>query len=243
MFWEAFMRKSSTPLEVRKRLLRHGFGRAYADRTARELEDHWDEVIGSLLAAGMSLDEAETEAVRRLGSAKALADELTLRMRQSSWLGRYPTLAFAMIALTLTMIWWVSFGSLAASFCGIFRDTPAIGPRLPLKMDLLADCFDWIRASSYVVLPSLCCHIADRFACGWRPALWACLVLSVHNAMHVFRVSGGGEHGNVAWGYSFHFDSMPGLIPIFTPIAVFALWRAWNFRDEFHIHNSNPTRC
>src|SRR5688572_24957535 len=101
MSWEDRMRKDRITLsgEVRRRLLREGFSRTYANRTARELQEHWEEIVEERVADGVSEGEAIEEASRRLGSAETIAEELCLRMRDSSWLGRNPTFGFLMVAL------------------------------------------------------------------------------------------------------------------------------------------------
>src|SRR3954470_12660904 len=172
------MRKISMPKEVRKRLLRAGFARSYANRTAQELQEHWKEIVEEALTAGASREEAKAEAAARLGSPESLANELIERMQQSSWLGRNPTFGFGMIAIMLTLLWWILLGSLAANFCGLFASDPKTATDVPIKLEALDFFFGWIRSASYITLPWLCCHISERYCCGWRPALWACLVLA-----------------------------------------------------------------
>src|SRR5437868_10492256 len=108
-------RKSSVAIEVRKRLLRAGMSRAYAMRSAQELQDHWLDMIDEEMRSGLTEREAESEATARLGSGETLAAEFSARMRESSWLGRNPSFGFAMLALVLTIVWWAGFGSLAVN--------------------------------------------------------------------------------------------------------------------------------
>jgi hypothetical protein len=238
MFWEERMLKLSSAIELRKRLLRAGFTRAHANRAALELQEHWEDMVEEGLRAGLNKDEAEREASTRVGSPEALTHEFVARLENSSWLGRYPTFGFAMLALTLTILWWVTIGSAAAQYCGLF----AHGIKTPEQSETLAFCFDWMRALSFIVLPWLCCHIGDRYFCGWRASLWACLVLAIHNAAHFFEITGAGEHGTVTLGYTFT-TAGPPLLPIIAPLAVFALHRAWMLRDQFDSEDSGPTFC
>lgn len=238
MFWEGRMLKLSQAIELRRRLLRAGFSRAYASRAARELQEHWEDMVEEGTRAGLNRGEAEGEASTRIGSPETLISEFVARLEKSSWLGRYPTLGFAMLALILIIVWWVALGSAAAQYCGLFEK----GIKTQELSDKLALCFDWVRALSYVVLPWLCCRIADRYFCGWRAALWACLVLAIHNAAHFFQVTGAGDHGTVTMGYTVS-SSGPPLLPILAPLAVFALHRAWMLRDQFDSEDSGPTFC
>jgi hypothetical protein len=234
------MRKPSIGAEIRSRLLRAGFGRVYANRAARELQEHWDEIVEECLRSGIPERDAQKEAANRLGSPDDLANEYTARMQGSSWLGRHPVLGFSVLALALTILWWISFGSLAASVCGVF----AASEQNPPQFELLKASFDWIRATSYLAVPSLCCVVAERYFCGWRAALWGCLVVAIHNAMHFMRVASTTPgHGNVAWGYAFNFANMPSILAIIAPLAVFAIYQTVSLRSEKQNENSNPQFC
>jgi hypothetical protein len=239
------MRNTPIASKVRKRLLRAGFSRTYANRAARELQEHWEELVDEGLRNGLSELDAQHEASARVGSTEKLAQEFAERLQNSSWLARHPSLGFGLLALTLTAVWWVAFGSLAANICGLFStDDPKISANIGPRLQALGMFFDWIRATSYVAVPWLCCYIAERFFCGWRPALWACLVIAIHNAGHFMHVEGEGAHGTVAWAYRFAFGSMPSLLAIISPVAVFLLYRAWNLRgDEKETNDSGPKFC
>jgi hypothetical protein len=226
------MRNPSFSNDVRKRLLRAGFDRSYAERAARELQDHWDDLIDEGIRSGLSEREAITEAANRFGSADDLAREISTRMQHSSWLGRNPTFAFGMLAITLTILWWVTLGSAAAEYCGLLAPDEKNPAKIPIKIELLAAAFDWIRSLSYVALPWICCYIATRFRTGWRPALWACLVLAIHNGLHSLNLNANGAHGNFTWSYSYNTGAGPALLPILAPLAVFAIHRAWHLRDR-----------
>ena len=234
------MRKPSIGAEIRRHLLRHGFSRTYANRAARELQEHWDEIIDECLRNGFSESDAQKQAAIRLGSADVLAKEFAARMQRSSWLGRHPAIGFSVLALAITILWWVSFGSVAANICGLF----AASEQNPPRLDLLKMSFDWIRTTSYLFVPWLCCYIAERYFCGWRPALWGCLVVATHNAMHFMHVTSTTPgHGNVAWGYGFNLANIPSILAIIAPLAVFAIYRALSLRGEKQTEDSNPTFC
>src|SRR5688500_16492626 len=91
---------------IRRRLLNEGFARAYADRTARELREHWEDLVEESIRQGLTRSEAEAQANLQLGVARQIGDQLATRLRETSWLGRYPTAAFAGLAVVATVIWW-----------------------------------------------------------------------------------------------------------------------------------------
>jgi hypothetical protein len=156
-------------------------------------------------------------------------------------MGRYPSLGFAALALMLTALWWFALGTAAGGVAGLFSSGPKIpgeGPRI----ELFSTCITWIRWSSYVVLPLLCCHVAARYCCGWRAALWACQVLAIHNGLHLMKVSGDAVSGTVEFGYTFSTRG-PALFPLLLPLALFALWRFWSLRQEKEPGDSGPNFC
>ena len=234
------MRSINLITEVRKRLLRAGFARAYADRAARELHEHWNDILQEGIRNGLDETEAAVEAAARLGSAKDLADELSERMQQTSWLSRNPTSGFAVLALALTVLWWCGLGSAAAAVTGIFTFDHKI-PGIVFNFDLFKSSMEWIRSIGYIALPWVCCHVAERFYSGWRAALWSCLVLAIHNAMQFIKITGSGVHGNVTFGYTFSFGEYPPLVPLLAPLAVFGVYRLWRFCDKNDVEQSPST--
>ena len=226
------MHKPSPAAEIRTRLLRAGFSRNHATRTARELQEHFDELVDEGLRLGLTEPDARREATLRLGSPETLATQFTMRLRQSTFLGRHPSFSFGALAITLTAFWWIAFGSLVSQALGLFTFDPKIHGNVEPRLQTLDLCFDWIRATSYLAVPWLCCFIAQRYFAGWRAALWACLIVAIHNASHFLTVSTTPGHGTVAWGYSLSASKMPPILAIIAPIAVFLLYRAWSLRKQ-----------
>jgi hypothetical protein len=225
------MRNPAISSEVKRRLLRAGFGRDYADRTERELREHWEDLVEESMRQGLSRAEAETQATAQLGVAQNLSEQLTARLKGSSWLGRNPTAGFTALALFTTYLWWFILMLAAGSATGLWPNEGKSIENSAIKMQAFRICVDWIRAFSYVAIPLLICVISQRYYCGWKPALWGCLMLSIHNSMHFFTVSGPPGNGSVAWGYSFSTRG-PELLPILVPMGVFLLFTLWRFRPE-----------
>jgi hypothetical protein len=227
------MRKPEVIDEVRRRLVRSGFSRRYAQRTADELYDHWSDLVEEAIRQGHAQSEAEVEANQRIGEAAALAEDLAARLKKSSWLGRNPTFAFGALALFTTILWWVVFGLATASWTGLLMWNPKIPGSVPPQMDVVTMGFDWVRLTSYVGLPLIICHLAQRYCCGWKPALWGCLVLVAHNAAHAFKFTASSTEATVAWGYRFSLNG-PDLTAALVPLAIFVLHTAWNLRAPSH---------
>jgi len=223
------MRELNLIEEVRTRLVRKGFSRRYAGRATEELWDHYCELIAEVERQGKMRADAKRDAAARLGDATELADEIFERLRATSWLGRNPSISFGMLALMLTILWWGALAVPAAWACGLLVENAALRP-----LDGMLIAIDWIRAGSHIVPPLLCCHVAQRYFCGWKPALWACLVIAIHNGTHIAQLKPAPGATTVAtWGYTFNTANGPGLLAITAPLAVFALFWIWNSRESF----------
>jgi hypothetical protein len=225
------MRNVPIATEVRQRLVRAGFSRRYASRAARELREHWEDLVEESLRQGMSRADAEAHASLQLGAAPRISDELSERLRESSWLGRNPTFGFMSLAIVTTFVWWAILMMAAGAATGLWTWEGNPTGNVRGKIAIFSACTDWIRSLSYVSIPALLCFVAQRYGCGWKPALWGCLTVAIHNATHFFRLSGPPGNASMEWGYSFSTTG-PELLPIITPLGVFLLFCLWRRRPQ-----------
>jgi hypothetical protein len=224
------MHKPDVVADVRRRLLRNGFAHRYANGVARELEDHWVDLVEENLRQGHTRVEAEAQANAHLGDARVLAEDFSARMRQTSWLGRHPALGFSLLAIFATVLWWGLWLAAAGSATGVVGWRPAFLAVAP-RFDLMISCVEWIRIASYIAIPWFICFVAHRYHCGWKPALWGCLIVAAHNSTHDFSITGPPGHGSIAWGYSFSSNG-PELFAVLAPVGVFIISMLWNLRPE-----------
>lgn len=215
----------------RRRLIREGAPRSYADRATRELREHWEDLLAEAERQGLTGAEAEADATRRLGESEALAAELFEARRSASVLARFPTLSFSVLAIVTTVVWWAMCLALTGWATGAlsYDAKTSAGPS---PMPGILAGVELARWTSYVAAPLLCCYIAREFFCGWRPALWGCAVIALHNAGHFFKVTGEMGAATAQWGYSFGPTLIPNVLGIVAPLAVFALFWIWHRRDD-----------
>lgn len=232
------MREPPLIITFRRRLLRRGAPASYSERAVRELSEHWEDLVAEAARQGVLAPEVESEATKRIGDPIALADEMFETMRAQSLPARFPTLFFGMLALVSIVIWWAAFLALMGLVTGALFWDPKTSTGEPPNAERLMLYVDWIRAGSFVGIPLLCCYIAREYFAGWQGALWGCLVAMAHNSVHFFEITGAPGSGSVAWGYSFS-SAGPRLAPILIPVAVIALFWAWQHRDHFHQNNSD----
>ena len=75
---------------LRRGLIRGGVSSASVTRTMAELYDHYEDLEAEALDAGCTPDEASAEAIGRLGSRQALAEEILRYPGLKSWAFRWP---------------------------------------------------------------------------------------------------------------------------------------------------------
>jgi hypothetical protein len=167
--------------ELRRQLAGRGLPSAYIERFAGELCDHLED----LKEENMSND---SELVSRLGHPEQVAEAAALSYRQRSFLGRHPTAAFFVFAVS-PIIWQVilfvvvvlAVKALAAIAyqLGFLSENGRYAPPTPLQLEATQYAFSFL----FVVLPSLLaavlyCRLGRRLGMA-RAWMWAsCIVLA-----------------------------------------------------------------
>ena len=75
---------------LRRELIRGGVSSGLVTRTIAELYDHYEDLEVEALEAGCNAEEASTEAIGRLGSGHALAEDMLRYPEFRSWAFRWP---------------------------------------------------------------------------------------------------------------------------------------------------------
>jgi hypothetical protein len=79
--------------ELKGQLLNGGIARIYVDRTILELREHYADLEGAALAAGLSSASAEEAARAALGSEEAISAAILARPELLAWNHRWPRVA------------------------------------------------------------------------------------------------------------------------------------------------------
>ena len=85
-------------------LLRSGISPRHVRRTIAELNDHYDDLYRSAVAAGADEDTARNDALSSMGDLRELAGEMRARPELRSWAFRYPHLALLVYPLTCVAV-------------------------------------------------------------------------------------------------------------------------------------------
>jgi hypothetical protein len=75
---------------LRESLLRHGIAPRHVHRYARELEEHFSDLVSEEMEKGLSRPLAAIQAEHRLGRMEDLIEAMAARKELRSWIGRMP---------------------------------------------------------------------------------------------------------------------------------------------------------
>lgn len=107
----------SNPAQFERRLRELGCPARYLRQYVLELSDHHQDLKEAALAEGLSDPEAQAQADALLGEPSRLADNLIFSLRQRSWPGRHPTLAFCVLPPLLFIPAWLGCATALWGVC------------------------------------------------------------------------------------------------------------------------------
>jgi len=212
--------KPSVVLRLERRLADLGCPAQQRERRAREIADHYEDLKRAGLEEGLSEAAAEARANELLGEPVAIAEQLAVVLRRSSWWGRHRIIGFCLLP---------PIGVFAASVLGLF-----------LVLGCLRLCFstsEWrvladqgpgfrllvfgVELANYAATAGtslLFCWLAQRSISGVRWAMLACAVCSLQSYFGYCRIA---PH-SVTIGYSLSPDWICVLIPLLIAGAIWA---------------------
>jgi hypothetical protein len=113
-----------------ERLLRAGIAPRHVRRYARELGDHFDDLVAEELAGGAGRELAKTKALSRLGHDDDLADAMLSRPELRSLAARFP---WAVFGLGPVAMLGLGLAAALAAEIGIIELATAYAPAMGLK--------------------------------------------------------------------------------------------------------------
>lgn len=235
------MQKSSRLEAVKKLLRRRGAPVAYVQRLMGELAEHREDLMRDLLREGMSPEQAEIEADRRMGEPAELAEGAIEKMRRASFVGRHRVLCLILMPVLLLPVSWFLLLGVAAWGAGMLSPAYRVGSInasslawIYITLTLCRDVIPGAIAAGFYLL-------ARRKFCGrvWSfiPGLTAWAVSSIL-FVHVFPAGFGGATGRMVIGITYHFDLVKTvvLIGVLLLLEVMQRWMAsyafWRVRQD-----------
>ncbi len=177
------MRDPAVIARFERRLVELGCPAAQLRSNVRELGEHHDDLKHAALEEGLSESDAEARADELLGEPDNLAAQICAVLRQSSWWGRHPVIAFCLLPFLGTLLMAIiglSLDLLVGQFYFTEDDLHVLandGVEFALiKMGILGTWCVMILLTT-----TLFCWLARRAACGLKWALVACAACSIYS--------------------------------------------------------------
>ena len=178
---------------LRRRLVELGCPLAQARRLVQEVADHREDLKQAALAEGLSEVGAETRADVQLGDPLALAEQLLVALRRSSWWGRHCVIGFGVLPVLAVPVLWLAllFLQLSLEFTLGFGWDPeklhaaAANPVVFRHLVIVIQCADSI-AIALVAL--LFCWLARRAAVSFKWLVLSCVICSLYASFVYARI-------------------------------------------------------
>jgi hypothetical protein len=221
---------------LRRRLLELGCPISRIRRLVREVADHREDLKQAALLEGLSKADAEARANAQLGDPLALAEQMMVTLRRSSWWGRHFIIGFGVLPiLAVPVLWFLLFSSQLAL---IF----ALGYGWDLKKLQAADnsiaihhlrvavvCAHYIA----VAVVTLCfCWLARRAMVNFRWAVIACATCSLYASFSKGTLTPHSFQVGLCW-----FPNWIGAIPFLIAGAIYIFQRrtTQRFQDKIAV--------
>ncbi|MFZ0829019.1 MAG: hypothetical protein WAO02_16515 [Verrucomicrobiia bacterium] len=170
---------------LRRRLVELGCPIAHVPRLVQEVADHREDLKQSALSEGLSGVDAEARANGQLGDPLALAENLMVALRRSSWWGRHCVVTFGLLPLLAVPVLWalLLFIDLSLEFAlgyGWDREKLHVAADNPVAFHhlvMVLQCADFV-AIALVTL--LFCWLARRSAVNLTWMVTACVICSLY---------------------------------------------------------------
>lgn len=199
----------------------------------RELAEHHEDLKQAALEEGLSEAEAESWAQEQLGEPVTLAEQVAAVLRQSSWWGRHPVVAFGL--LPPVAVFLAVCGALALDFLfSRLYFPPAIFSVLadqPPDLKFLQIALVYSSYAAIGLTAMWFCVAANRSASG----LWCALSACGASALFSFFVNLRVEPHTLAYGCNIPVGAPNDWVPVLLPLAVgmAACVRRWIWVRQF----------
>ncbi len=166
--------------DLKKRLIKRGFAYNYIDRIITELSDHKKDMVYDLVESGYDTNTAAKEAEKRLGDSEELSTSFIQAARNSSFIGRHPSISFILFPffLFVFLIFSIMFFGIIISevvdFLGI-DITWVIEPVFTITNIFIY----FLNQSVYTIITLIFCVICKKFVFNMKWALISSFIMAV----------------------------------------------------------------
>src|SRR5579859_1229778 len=176
-----------------RRLVELGCPAAQLRSNARELAEHHEDLKRAALEEGLSEGEAEERADKLLGEPINLAGQISAVLRQSSWWGRHPVIAYCLLpllAMPLMAILGLGLDALAGWLYSLHFTADELSilanDGAEIARARMVGIGTWFAMT--VLASALFFRLTRRGSRGMKWALTACAVGSIGNCCTGFRL-------------------------------------------------------
>lgn len=223
------MREPAMIALFERRLVELGCPAAQLSSNVRELAEHHEDLKYAALDEGLSEAEAEARADELLGEPVNLAGQISAVLRQSSWWGRHPVIAFCLLPL-LVMPLMAILGLALDALAGWLYSLHFAADELSILANDGAE-IAWARmvglgtwCAMALLTSALFFRLARHGARGLKWALAACVAGSIANCCIGFRLNPHEFGVYCSFPPTLHY---PNWILLFAPLPAVAVawWR------------------
>jgi hypothetical protein len=235
--------------ELRERLLRAGVAARHVRRYLAELQDHLLDLQAEEERSGLGREDAEAEAMRRLGAPEDLAQAMMQQRQFRAWCVRAPWAVFGLAPLLLLVAsWCVTVAMLWLGWRLFPADavTPFGGHAGKHSMFELSNIYFQVNHVFYYLAPMLLGWSVGLIAArqrvkAWWPIAGLILIALIGGAgqVHALRFAGGGTSIGV------NLDIVPSVLgnmnriqQAFVILSVtllpYLIWRGGNMQQDLN---------
>ena len=216
---------------LRRRLVELGCAIAHVRRLVQEVADHREDLKQAALSEGLSGVDAEARANGQLGDPSALAENLMVALRRSSWWGRHYVVTFGLLPLLVYPVLWalILLLQLALEFAlGYGWDSKKLRAAAddPVTLQYLLMTCHFMDYLAVALATLLFCWLARRAAVSLKWMAVSCAICSLAAVITYARI----EPHSFFLGFNMNSHLlMPwfrGAIPLLVAGTVYAFqWR------------------
>jgi hypothetical protein len=172
--------------QLRFQLLQLGCPLSHMQRSVQEAADHREDLLEEALAEGLTPPAAEKQMWTRLGDPKALAEDLMVARRRSTWCGRHRFIVFALLPLLAFPLFWalvLGFNLVLGFALGFAWDQNKIQAAAdnPATFHYLVLLFHGADYAAIALVAFVFCLLAGRSAAGRNWMMLACSICTLYS--------------------------------------------------------------
>jgi hypothetical protein len=215
---------------LRRRLVELGCPITHVRRLVCEVADHREDLKQAALSEGLSEADAEAHANAQLGDPLALAENLMVALRRSSWWGRHFVVTFCLLPLLAFPVLWallLVLELLLVVTLGYGWDSKKLHMVVnnPVTFHHLTTAFQFMDYVAIALVALFFCWLARRSAVRLKWMVTACAACSVVAVITWAKIEPHSFFMGFTMNNHLHMPSFRGAIPLLVAGAMYVFQR------------------